>query len=108
VFLEYIVIPQGIKMDEDKVKAIRDWPTPKFVNEVMSFHGLARFYRCFVKDFSTIIAPLNEIMKTFVGFKQGDEHDMTFNSLKDKLCTTLVLALLDFTKVFRLNVILQV
>jgi hypothetical protein len=34
VFLEYIVISQGIEIDEDKVKAIRDWPRPKFVNEV--------------------------------------------------------------------------
>ncbi|KAF8088613.1 hypothetical protein N665_0534s0003 [Sinapis alba] len=34
-------IAQGIKVDEEKVRAIRDWPSPKSVSEVRSFHGLA-------------------------------------------------------------------
>jgi len=34
----YIVTVQGIEMDEEKVKAIRDWPTPKSLSEVRSFH----------------------------------------------------------------------
>ena len=98
MFLGYVVIAQGTKMDEEKVKAIRDWPTPKSVSEVRSFHGLASFYRRFVKDFSTLPAPLNEVFKKSVGFKWGEEQELTFVLLKEKLCSAPVLALSDFTK----------
>jgi hypothetical protein len=72
LFLRYVVIAQGIKMDEGKVKAIQDSPTPKSVTEV-SFHRLANFYRRFMKDFSVIAAPLIEIVKKSIGFKWNDE-----------------------------------
>ncbi|RDX75913.1 hypothetical protein CR513_44155, partial [Mucuna pruriens] len=72
VFLGFVVSSKGISVDEEKVKAIREWPTPKNANEVRSFHGLASFYRRFVKNFSSIAAPLNELVKKDVVFKWDD------------------------------------
>jgi hypothetical protein len=85
-------------MDEEKVRAIRDWPTPRSLSEVRSFHGFASFYRRFVKDFSTIV-----FMKKYVGFKWNDEQDKAFNLLKDKLCSAPVLALSNFTRAFEVE-----
>jgi hypothetical protein len=56
-----------------------------------------------VKDFSTIAAPLTEIVKKSVGFKWNDKQDEAFNLLKDKLLSAPVLALPNFTKAFEVE-----
>ena len=43
-FLRMIVGKDGIKMDQEKVKAVLDWPAPLNINGVRSFLGLANFY----------------------------------------------------------------
>ncbi|RDX74357.1 Retrovirus-related Pol polyprotein from transposon 17.6, partial [Mucuna pruriens] len=83
-FLDFVVGSHGVKVDEEKVKAIKDWPTPKIVGEVRSFHGFTSFYRKFVKDFNTFAAPLNETVKKNVGFKWEESQERTFQTLKEK------------------------
>jgi hypothetical protein len=67
-FLGYVVTPQGIEVDHAEVEAIHGWPIPKNLSQVQSFLVLAGFYHHFVKDFSTIAAPLNELTKKGVPF----------------------------------------
>jgi hypothetical protein len=70
-FLGYIVTPQGTEVDEVKIEAIKSWPIPGTLKQLQSFLGLTGFYRCFVRDFSTIAAPLNDLMKKGVPFYWG-------------------------------------
>jgi hypothetical protein len=103
-FLGYVVTPQGIEVDEAKVHAIQSWPMPSTVTQVRSFLGLTGFYRRFVKDFSTIAAPLHhELTKKGVSFNRGLSQEDSFALLKEKLTHAPLLQLPDFGKTFELE-----
>ena len=63
VYLGFVVSKEGLKMDHEKVKAILEWPSPKNVFEVRSFHGLASFFKKFIINFSNINALILETIK---------------------------------------------
>nr|KYP32028.1 Retrovirus-related Pol polyprotein from transposon 17.6 [Cajanus cajan] len=102
-FLGFIVGKEGVQVDSEKIKAIQEWPTPKSVGEVRSFHGLASFYRRFVKDFSTLASPLNELVKKDVPFLWGEAQEKAFKTLKEKLTNAPILALPNFDQTFELE-----
>ncbi|KAI2667222.1 Transposon Tf2-11 polyprotein [Labeo rohita] len=62
-FLGYIISAEGVQMDQGKVSAIQDWPQPLTVKELQRFLGFANFYRRFIKDYSTITAPLTSLLR---------------------------------------------
>ena len=59
-----MVIEEGkVSMDSGKLKGIQDWPTPTTVKQVRGFLGFGNFYRKFIRKFSDIAQPLNELLK---------------------------------------------
>ena len=43
-FLGVVIGPEGIKMEEEKMKGVLDWPTPECVKEIQKFLGLENYY----------------------------------------------------------------
>ncbi|KAK1619913.1 hypothetical protein QYE76_025430 [Lolium multiflorum] len=103
IFLGYVVSQHGVEVDESKIEAIQNWPTPMNVSQVRSFHGLAGFYRRFVPNFSTIAAPLNDLTKKGVVFEWGAAQDHAFDELKRLLTSAPLLALPYFNKQFEIE-----
>jgi hypothetical protein len=102
-FLGYIISSKGVKVNDEKIEAIQDWPKPASIADVRSFHGLASFYRQFVKDFSSIVAPMTECSKKGNEFRWSEDAENAFELIKEKLCIALVLALPDFAKTFKIE-----
>ena len=94
-FLGHFVGRDGVRMMEDKIQAVADWPEPKNVRDVRAFLGTAGYYRKFIKNFSKIAAPLNELTKESVKFEWSPLHTAGFLSLKAAMQSAPVLALPD-------------
>ncbi|GKV35062.1 hypothetical protein SLEP1_g43380 [Rubroshorea leprosula] len=101
-FLGYIIIAQGIKMNPSKIDAIVNWPTPTSMRDVRSFHGLASFYRRFIKNFSSIVAPITDNLKGDK-FSWSGKAQQSFEELKRKLTETSILALPNFDLMFEVD-----
>ena len=63
-FLGYVVSSQGIRMEEEKIDAVKAWPEPKSIRDIQVFIGFANFYRRFIQGFREIAAPLTSMLKT--------------------------------------------
>jgi hypothetical protein len=76
---------------------------PVTLTQLWSFLRLVGFYQRFMRDFSTIAAPLNDLMKKGVLFHWGAAQDQAFHTLIDKLTHAPLLQLLEFGKTFELE-----
>ncbi|KAI0993042.1 hypothetical protein K3495_g15142, partial [Podosphaera aphanis] len=95
-YLGFIVrAGQGVTADPLKTKSIMDWEPPTSVKGVRSFLGFANFYRCFIKGFSEIAAPLTNLTKKGTLWKWGDDESQAFNKLKQVFASEHVLAQWD-------------
>ena len=92
----------GTKVDPIKVEAICSWPSPKTISKVRSLHELASFYRRFIRNFITLITPIIDYLKGSL-FKWTLEVEKSFQLVKTKMTSALVLALPDFEKVFEVD-----
>ena len=64
-FLGVVIELKRIKMEEEKMKGVLDWPTPKYVKDVQKFLGLANYYYQFIKDFASIARLLYDMVKKY-------------------------------------------
>ena len=94
-FLGFIISPGQILMDPAKVSAVADWATPTNRKKVQQFLGFANFYRRFIRNFSSVAAPLHALTSSGVNFVWGPRAEEAFNELKRRFTTAPILTVPD-------------
>ena len=92
-FLGHKISEGLIKMDENKVRAIREWSVPSKLKELRSFLGLANYYRQFIKGYSKMVAPLTDLLKKDQVWQWNLECQAVFDEFKGAISSELVLRL---------------
>jgi hypothetical protein len=91
-YLGHTVSSEGITTDPEKLKVVREWPTPKNKHEIRSFLGLCTYYRRFILGFANIVKPLSKLTEQKQPFQWTSEVEAAFQKLKRPLCSAPVLA----------------
>ncbi|GBG87655.1 hypothetical protein CBR_g45808 [Chara braunii] len=95
LYLGHVLDGDCIKPEDSKIAAIRDWPTPRTLTELRSFLGLANYYRKFVRNFSTIVAPLRRLLKKEAIWQWDKDCTSALKKLKRALIEYPVLKVAD-------------
>nr|GEZ83321.1 retrotransposon protein, putative, Ty3-gypsy subclass [Tanacetum cinerariifolium] len=92
-FLGHVIDSRGIHVDPAKTKSIKDWASPKIPTEIRQFLGLAGYYRRFIEGFSKIAKSMMKLTQKRIKFDWGEKEENVFQLIKQKLCSTPILAL---------------
>ncbi|GBG90134.1 hypothetical protein CBR_g50228 [Chara braunii] len=95
LYLGHVLDGDGVKREDSKIAAIRDWPTPCTLTELRSFLGLANYYRKFVRNFSTIAAPLRGLLRKETIWKWDKDCTSAMKKLKQALIEYPILKVAD-------------
>jgi len=103
-FLEVVIGPEGIKMEEKKMKGVLEWLTPKYVKDIQKFLGLSNYYCQFIEGFVSIARPLHDLVKKNKKWDWTERQEKAFRDLKKWFTKEPVLAVPDLNKKLRVKV----
>jgi len=98
-YLGHIISPAGVTPDPEKIKAIIDWPQPQSLTALRAFLGLIGFYRKFIRNYATLVAPFTDLLHC-QRFTWPQTAQMAFTTLKVEIAKVPNLHLPDFAQPF--------
>ncbi|GBG62902.1 hypothetical protein CBR_g34274 [Chara braunii] len=99
-FLGHQVSEHGFHMDDSKIQAIVDWPTPTSLPALRSFPGLTNYYGHFLKNYAQYSSKLTPLTRGRLPFYWTPTHENAFRSLKRLVTSAPVLHLPDYSRPF--------
>lgn len=104
-FLGHILVPGGVIPQQEKIDSIRAWKIPTNKKELKTFHGFMSYYRKFIPNFSSTMAPFYQLIKQQqVAWKWGEEMTEHFNKCKNLILDDMLLMNPNLNKPFTVYV----
>jgi hypothetical protein len=85
-YLGHILSSEGIKPNEEKIKAIVQAPPPQNVSQLRAFLGMVMFYSKFLKNLNGILTPMYQLLKKGEKFEWTEGCQKAFLECKRELC----------------------
>uniref|UniRef100_A0A3B3H5K4 Gypsy retrotransposon integrase-like protein 1 n=1 Tax=Oryzias latipes TaxID=8090 RepID=A0A3B3H5K4_ORYLA len=103
-FLGYIIEAGKIRPDPSKIQAVSEWEIPVSRKKLQQFLGFANFYRRFIRNYSSIAAPLTQLTSVKVPYVWNPAADSAFRKLKELFTSAPILIQPDTHKQFIVEV----
>ena len=97
-YVGLVITPGGLRMQEEKVRTVRNREAPCCVKDLQSFLGFANFYRRFIANYSKVLAPITKLTGKNTPWTWGTEQEKAFQGLKDAFTSAPFLQHFDYEK----------
>ena len=102
-FIGFMISPNGVGMETDRIVTIEDWPTPKSICDLHVLLGFTNFYWRFIEGFSHITWPLFDLTKADSAFKWSSEEKLAFDTLRERITLAPILVLPNNSRPYRVE-----
>jgi hypothetical protein len=102
--LGHRVCQEGVLVDPTKVSFILNMPPPTSAKQLRSTLGHTGYYRRFIRRYAIITAPLENLLKKAKMFQWAPKCDKSFETLKEKLSTALIMIFPKWENEFHVHV----
>ena len=104
VFLGHLVGQGQIRPVDAKIEAVANFPIPVNKKQLMRFLGMTGYYRKFCRNFSSVAAPLTDLLKKDKKYVWDGKCEKAFMKIKSLLLTAPVLVTPNYQKPFKVQV----
>lgn len=101
-YLGHLISEGVMQPDPEKIQAILNWPQPRSLSMLRGFLGLPGFYRKFIKGYTSLAAPLTDLLRGNT-FTRTELATRAFTELKEQIANGPKLHLPDLTQPFQLE-----
>lgn len=94
-YLEHVFSKDGVKVDQNKVKAICNMPPPKNITELQRFLGMVTYLNSYIDNLSQKTSNLRSLLFKDTEWHWSEKQHFEYNNLKNIISNAPVLTYYD-------------